>query len=685
MDYFCSEVTLKRRALLLLFLCIPLPTFGADKVDKVLVLAGGGLHTAAFLGAIEGAKESGYDPNVLLTTCGASLAGAIANQSPDPKVWRDLIESPEFYEFMKSVRVNPKFREAGPLIKGLADMKGKQWYQRFAGRPDAATVPDLVSRFVVDLPLETSIEALNKPFKKEGIRLVIIAGRVDFDPKQLGKQINGRKLFPEALITAAETAHLLDGKRSSPAENFPHSNINPATHTYTGIPLYQAVRASMSEPGLVQPGEIIIDGKRITFTAGSIDSYPVDLANAIGNHVVATASGPQGDIENIVYQDAFGIPLNERGGQMQRTPIDHWMDFTDWSPVDDVRRFGPKLDFGQFKFVDDFPATHEEFLKTVRLQWAWGKQQAIEALKTKKGDRSHLRDDQLKSLGKIGGNGIIDATADIAHVVAAPAAVLEAIRGELSDNDDPEAPKYFPSFQNHWSYLATYAALTFGSDWLRRRVETRPTDIERAVEKHGRHQSPRLVVNLRGGVTPLTPGASVIFAHNPDDLINQLKALEGKYGRIDLMARRRGKFIVFADGTKIEASKLREKLWSSGVSVALPDSVLVIAEPFFAAGSKGQKAVSQLGDGFLREGGAVIAPRYHMVLQHPRDWVSTAAHWGTKLVSYSTGIRMFSNGLSLARHGLRNRTRSAQPMADQLIAPNCNEALGNLALPDNTR
>jgi len=49
------------------------------RFKRALIIAGGGITPAVGLGVIAGVEEKGWKPDVVLTTCGASMAAAIYN------------------------------------------------------------------------------------------------------------------------------------------------------------------------------------------------------------------------------------------------------------------------------------------------------------------------------------------------------------------------------------------------------------------------------------------------------------------------------------------------------------------------------------------------------------------------------------------------------------------------------
>ena len=63
------------------------------KFGTVVVLSGGSLRTAYFLGMVEEMIAQKQQPDLLLLTCGSSLAGIIANHyGPNPDKWWEFVK-----------------------------------------------------------------------------------------------------------------------------------------------------------------------------------------------------------------------------------------------------------------------------------------------------------------------------------------------------------------------------------------------------------------------------------------------------------------------------------------------------------------------------------------------------------------------------------------------------------------
>ena len=131
------------------------------KYDRVMVLPGGGLQAAMYLGMIEGAELSGKTPDVVISTCGASVAAAVANAFPDSENRRQFIQSEVYYELLKTldVRKGDRYFNSSNFFMALSKIIGMHWRALFPNR-----IPSLFSGYIVDVPSDFQIPDFSRPF-----------------------------------------------------------------------------------------------------------------------------------------------------------------------------------------------------------------------------------------------------------------------------------------------------------------------------------------------------------------------------------------------------------------------------------------------------------------------------------------------------------------------------------------
>jgi len=94
-----------------LFYILSFQAWAGEKYSTALVFSGGGPNVPMFLGILEGLESQGVRPDVIIGTCGGSIATALVRAIPDPEQRRKYVKSDEFRTCLRS----PEFPEKGPL------------------------------------------------------------------------------------------------------------------------------------------------------------------------------------------------------------------------------------------------------------------------------------------------------------------------------------------------------------------------------------------------------------------------------------------------------------------------------------------------------------------------------------------------------------------------------------------
>ena len=88
--------------------------------------------------------------------------------------------------------------------------------------------------------------------------------------------------FKETYFTDEQTAKLLDGFVSPMASYGPASNVEPETEVRTDLDMTTALRASISDPFLMEPKQIGND----RYLGGITDLYAIELAKSLADSVM---------------------------------------------------------------------------------------------------------------------------------------------------------------------------------------------------------------------------------------------------------------------------------------------------------------------------------------------------------------------------------------------------------------
>ena len=371
------------RRLILLFAFLLTP-FAFGKYKTAMIFSGGGMQIPMFIGMLDGLEEKGVKPDLLIGTCGGTIAAAIIEAFPHPARRRDFLGSKEFQDFLLSPRFETK-RPIRKLIKVISDIKSHYYFGRW-------WIPNIFDNYLVTLPPFNEFHSRDGldpiPPSEEGPRIVIVAGQTDFQTEgaRPGQRWRGRKLIREAFFTDSETATLLTGFDSAIATQFPDSPIDVKPVVITDQSRNVAVRASVSDPYYFDPFKI---GDHY-YISGAIDLYPVELAKHLAEEVILTYdSSFDQSIMIPAHSNIVGYNNQVRLRSVVQQDVRTWIDRSDFGTLVNEVGLSPIVVKG--KFVSQVPRDLVEFRRIVDAQVEWGKNRATEALEQPRGGRNHIR------------------------------------------------------------------------------------------------------------------------------------------------------------------------------------------------------------------------------------------------------------------------------------------------------
>jgi hypothetical protein len=346
---------------------------------RVMLFPGGGLQNALFLGMLEAAEESGQRPDLIIGTCGGSIAAALATHFPDSKSRREFVESRTYYELLTKVRLENA--DLSQALQRVFKMVGKR-----AGVDD--TLPDVFHRPILRVGDDLQKMFATK-FSSTDLRTIIIASRVLYGPEQIGSKRKGNKYFKEVYFTDADTAKYLVGLQAGAAKFDPSSYVASEIEITTDADLGLAVRASISDPYYINP--ITIQGSY--FLTGAVNLYPYEVAEKLGDEMIAPYVGSFDSLEQNAFGSVYGFNSNKRLQLYHaRTEGVRWVDFSDaGDTIYQTSGFNPKPDIKSLAIKSRIPAEYEEYKRKVGELWAFGYARGLEAFGRAKGDQSHIR------------------------------------------------------------------------------------------------------------------------------------------------------------------------------------------------------------------------------------------------------------------------------------------------------
>lgn len=359
--------------LLTMSLAAPAQT-APKKYHRALIIAGGGIDTGVGLGILQAAHDQGWDPDVVITTCGSSLSATIYNAYGSKSY--DYIMTPEWFRLLN--RTHLAITDLIPLAKTFD-----------AASKNIGTVPPVFSTYVISYPQKMNSKLPDLQFHPEdrarSPHVVILAAQSSLTPADVGHKYNGRKAFTETIFTDTETAEALKDFQSPIALAHPNSYVALNPLIVTDKTTEEAARASISDPFLINPA--YMDGKY--YFTGAVDLFPTELAESLADEVFVTAPVKLFmGYSDVAVNGTFGFTQTSRALQILN---DNKLKWIDMYGVDDVR-----MDPAPFliKMEDKIPQNLPDFQAGMKKQYDFGYERMKEALQLQMGkapDRSQFR------------------------------------------------------------------------------------------------------------------------------------------------------------------------------------------------------------------------------------------------------------------------------------------------------
>lgn len=364
--------------LIKVFIAMVVPLSGivvqAKPFKRVLVISGGGINPGVAVGIIAGVQASGWKPDLIIATCGAGIGGIVNNAEKDIDTSFKLMKSKEFHAALSQVKI-----ETSSGIKMMQKLKGAK---------DTTIYPDIFENLLLNSPNEFPKLIKTTEFNRDPAhpKLIIVSSKANFAPTDVGQVRNNHPLFQQVYFTDPDTAKLLNGWSLPDQFAYPNTTVQKDTLALGNYDLITAMRAGISDPYLLNPS--IVDGNY--YFTGAVDLYPIDIAVALGDEVVATyPANLFQEYEDDAFYSAFGFKQTNRALEAIQHKDVKWLDIYG---LDDLS-FNPKRELITMK--SGIPEDYNTFVGMISRQWSFGFDRAKEAIQAAPGSktdvRSHLR------------------------------------------------------------------------------------------------------------------------------------------------------------------------------------------------------------------------------------------------------------------------------------------------------
>ncbi len=342
----------------------------AQKYQRCMVMAGGGFRYGIYLGQYAAACEVGEPPDVVLASCGASIAAALIHSVPDDAQRRAWLSSPEMYQFWS--RFTP-----GPSAALHRTMWGVA--RRALQRGAAPIVPDLFGDYLFAVPpaLPAFPTLSTASARHVTPDVAIIGSRLLFTQDEVGQRRGQRKLLEETVFAPPRTAQLLQGVPSPfQAAQWGNTAVAHTVAVDSTMPLPEAVRISVSDM-LYFPA---YPRGAAHYLGGVVDLLPIELAQRLAHQVVIEFKSEFEPFTSApAWRAVLGMDAHQRLRHVHAQQADVWVDSSDISQALPTQTMQKKMDWRNNRLVLQPPVSHAVFAQHMQAQWDYGYQRGLEA------------------------------------------------------------------------------------------------------------------------------------------------------------------------------------------------------------------------------------------------------------------------------------------------------------------
>ncbi|WP_235922843.1 patatin-like phospholipase domain-containing protein [Rugamonas aquatica] len=332
-----------------------------------MVLAGGGFRFGYYLGMHAAAIDAGKEPDLLLATCGGSVAGAIIRNLPDSAARKAWLASPQMYEFFSGLRSGPRATPLRAVVSiALRRLNGAR----------AARIPDLFNDYLFEIPPVLPLPPEPAPASASAPALAILGGKLLFGPDEVGQLRHGRAIYRVTLFGDARIAALAAGQPSAIGRDGWTNAVAHELEIDTAMSVADAARISIADMVYFR----CQSAAGADYTGGVIDLFPIELAQCLAQHISIEMKQSYEQFTAIpALRSVFGFDANQRLRHVHGQSVDVWIDTSDVSEA--LRGTGVRKRIAwrsnQVKLVA--PASYEQYVADVEAQWLYGYRRAQEA------------------------------------------------------------------------------------------------------------------------------------------------------------------------------------------------------------------------------------------------------------------------------------------------------------------
>lgn len=346
-----------------------------------MVMAGGGFRFGIYLGMYAAACDAGKTPDLLLASCGGSIAAALIHREPDVVRQKAWLASPEMYSFWAGITPAPT-ATLGRVLGGVA--------RRALDTRAAPRVPDLFNHYLHALP---PLPALPQPAigsAQQGPDVALVGSRLLYTAAEVGQPRGQRTLFAQTVFCQTRAAQLVEGMPAPlGGTEWGNTAVAPLVATDTTMQLEVAARISVSDMYYFachpQGGA--------HYMGGVVDLFPIELAHRLAHQVVMEFKAPFDQLMSVpAWRAVLGTDANQRLRQVHAQHADVWIDTSDIMQALSKPYMRNVLDWRKNRVRLEHTPSYAEFVQHMDDHWNYGYARGREAFaRDKPGSQEGMR------------------------------------------------------------------------------------------------------------------------------------------------------------------------------------------------------------------------------------------------------------------------------------------------------
>lgn len=336
--------------------------------NRAAIFSGGGTRFVMYCGMYSAMVEHGIKPDIVIATCGASIATAILQTFPNPKDIKQYLASEEFCSFIMNAQTTAQSR-----------LSKLPYYCLKYGKPSkkAPLLLDIFNRYLMEVPQElTTVLPSLKTISSNAIPSIIIGSKVLYTQEDIEQQRKGRKVFEEVWMPSTNcNIPFLNALASQQVAFDKESAITNSVKVISNISSLQATRISMSDMFYIAPAQFQGD----YYLGGATNLIPIELATALAKEIWIEKKHPYKTVEEGLVNAVFGYSGNDRLKQVNEYPI-QFLDTRDAREVLEGHYVKRLWDWKRLKLSLQKPTTLIQCREDSQQQFNYGYQTVLKNL-----------------------------------------------------------------------------------------------------------------------------------------------------------------------------------------------------------------------------------------------------------------------------------------------------------------